>query len=101
MERLFLQAYQHPNKIAIVDQAGTYSYGKLVDQATRIASFLLGEKGDLNQARVAFMVSPGFDYVAVQWGIWMAGGIAVPLCITYPLPSLQYVIVSYNAFIVL
>ena len=45
MERLFLQAYQHPNKIAIVDQTSTYSYGKLVDQATRIASFLLGEKG--------------------------------------------------------
>ena len=101
MERLFLQAYQHPNKIAIVDQAGTYSYGKLVDQATRIASFLLGEKGDLNQARVAFMVSPGFDYVAVQWGIWMAGGIAVPLCITYPLPSLQYVIEDTGAKIIL
>jgi malonyl-CoA/methylmalonyl-CoA synthetase len=101
MERLFLQAYQHPNKIAIVDQTSTYSYGKLVDQATRIASFLLGEKGDLNQARVAFMVSPGFDYLAVQWGIWMAGGIAVPLCITYPLPSLQYVIEDTGTKIIL
>jgi len=38
------------------------------------------------------MVSPGIDYVAVQWGIWRARGIAVPLCIYYPLPSLAYVI---------
>ena len=42
--------------------------------------------------RIAFMIAPGFDYVAVQWGIWRAGGIAVPLCVTYPLPSLQYVV---------
>lgn len=38
------------------------------------------------------MVDPGFDYVKVQWGIWRAGGIAVPLCLTHPLPSLQYVL---------
>jgi malonyl-CoA/methylmalonyl-CoA synthetase len=101
MERLFLQAYKNPHKIAIVDQTSTYSYGTLVDTATRIASFLLGEKEDLNQARVAFMVSPGFDYVAVQWGIWMAGGIAVPLCITYPFPSLRYVIEDTGAEIIL
>jgi len=38
------------------------------------------------------MVNPGFDYVAVQWGIWKAGGVAVPLCVTYPLASLAYVL---------
>ena len=38
------------------------------------------------------MVDPGFDYVKVQWGIWQAGAVAVPLCITHPLPSLQYVL---------
>ena len=49
-------------------------------------------KNDLGEARVAFMVTPGFDFVKVQWAIWQAGGIAVPLCLSYPLPSLQYVI---------
>jgi malonyl-CoA/methylmalonyl-CoA synthetase len=38
------------------------------------------------------MVDPGFDYVKVQWGIWQSGAVAVPLCITHPLPSLQYVL---------
>lgn len=101
MERLFRQAIQNPAKVAIVDQSKAYSYGELMNSATKIASFLLGEKSDLNEARVGFMVSPGFDYVAVQWGIWMAGGIAVPLCITYPFPSLQYVIEDTGADIIL
>jgi malonyl-CoA/methylmalonyl-CoA synthetase len=50
--------------------------------AESFACLLLAEKKDLNEARVAFMVAPGFDYVKVQWGIWLAGGIAVPLCVT-------------------
>lgn len=56
------------------------------------AADLLNGKADLEQERIAFMVDPGFDYVKVQWGIWRAGGIAVPLCLTHPLPSLQYVL---------
>ncbi|MFN3996463.1 acyl-CoA synthetase [Algoriphagus sp.] len=101
MDSLFYQALQTPSKIAIVDQSGSFSYGVLTDSAKRIAFHLLGEKEDLNEARVAFMVSLGKDYVTVQWGIWMAGGIAVPLCITYPLPSLQYVIDDTGAEIIL
>ncbi len=101
MERLFYQALQHPSKTAIVDQKKEYSFGALTKSATKISAFLLDGKADLNEARVAFMVSPGFDYVAVQWAIWMAGGIAVPLCITYPFPSLQYVIEDTGAEIIL
>jgi malonyl-CoA/methylmalonyl-CoA synthetase len=101
MERLFQQALLHPTKTALVDQKKSFSYGNLTDAATKIAAVLLDGKVDLNEARVAFMVSPGFEYVAVQWGIWMAGGIAVPLCITYPFPSLQYVIENTAAEIIL
>jgi malonyl-CoA/methylmalonyl-CoA synthetase len=89
---LFEKAKQTPLKTAIVDKNKNYSYASLLDKSEQISSFLLKEKSDLNQARVTFIVSPGFNYVAVQWGIWRAGGIAVPLCITYPLPSLKYVI---------
>jgi malonyl-CoA/methylmalonyl-CoA synthetase len=41
---------------------------------------------------VAFLVPPGFHYVAVQWGIWRAGGIAVPLSLFHPRPELEYVL---------
>ena len=45
-----------------------------------------------NEARVAFLVPPGFDYVAVLLGVWRAGGTAVPLAIAHPPAELQFVI---------
>ncbi|MFC3881281.1 acyl-CoA synthetase [Algoriphagus namhaensis] len=92
MLQLISNAFSHSKKTAIVDQFGTYTYKQLLSKSEQIASFLLNGRQDLEEARVAFMVSPGFDYVATQWGIWRAGGIAVPLCISYPFPSLKYVL---------
>lgn len=92
MIQLISNAFQFPDKTAIVDKEGAYTYSDLLIKSEQIASFLLNGENDLNQARIAFMVTPGFDYVAVQWGIWRAGGIAVPLCISYPFPSLKYVL---------
>jgi len=42
-----------------------------------------GDRDDLDQGRVAFLVPPGFQYVAVQWGIRRAGGIAVPMAVSH------------------
>jgi malonyl-CoA/methylmalonyl-CoA synthetase len=57
-----------------------------------VAATLLAGRGDLAEARIAFLVPPGFHHVAVQWGIWRAGGIAVPLGIAHPPPELDFVI---------
>ena len=94
---IFTQAQLHPNEIAILDSSGEYTYGSLMEKSSQIALHLLQGKVDLNEARVAFMVSPGINYVATLWGIWKAGGIAVPLCLSYPLPSLAYVIEDTKA----
>ena len=48
--------------------------------------------GDLDEERVLFLVAPGFPWVAVQWGIWRAGGIAVPLPLGSPPAELEYFI---------
>lgn len=101
MLQLFAQAQLLPSKTAIVEKEKAYSYQDLETKSSKVAFHLLKGKTDLYQARVAFMVSPGFDYVTVQWGIWKAGGIAVPLCITYPLPSLTYVIEDTKADILI
>ncbi|TDQ18965.1 malonyl-CoA/methylmalonyl-CoA synthetase [Algoriphagus boseongensis] len=101
MNHLFEQVNRTPHKTAIVDHGNHFSYQELKDQSEQIASHLLVGKHDLNEARVAFMVSPGFDYVATQWAIWKSGGIAVPLCITYPLPSLTYVLEDTGAEILI
>ena len=97
MSILFNQAQQHPQSVAILDIQGAHTYESLWTKSSQIALQLLGGRSDLEQDRVAFMVSPGLNYVATLWGIWKAGGIAVPLCLSYPLPSLAYVIEDTQA----
>lgn len=94
------KAKEYAQKIAIVSGGNKYSYQTLFDEATLFAKILLGDASDLNQQRVAFMVDPSFDYVKVQWAIWLAGGVAVPLCLSHPIPSLQYVIEDTGARVV-
>jgi len=57
-----------------------------------VAAALLGGRKDLQEERIAFAVTPGFSWVATQWGIWRAGGVAVPLPLTSPTPELEYFI---------
>ncbi|MHA8097066.1 acyl-CoA synthetase [Aquirufa antheringensis] len=100
MISIFAQAEKHLEKTAIISEGNHYTYSQLLDASKAFASTLLDKNTDLNEARVAYMVNPGFDYVRVQWGIWRAGGVAVPLCLTYPLPSLRYTIENSGSSIV-
>ncbi len=79
-------------RVAVSDDEGEFSYGDLREGSHRLASGLLRGRGDLAGARVAFLVPPSFEHVATQWGIWRAGGIAVPLCMAHPRPELEYVV---------
>jgi malonyl-CoA/methylmalonyl-CoA synthetase len=101
MPQLITNASQHLDKLAIVSDNSLYTYQDLLASSHRMASLLLAHAPDLRETRVAYMVTPGFDYVKTQWGIWRAGGIAVPLCTTYPLPALQYAIEDTEAEIVI
>jgi malonyl-CoA/methylmalonyl-CoA synthetase len=99
MTEFIQQAIKFSGNVAIVSDGKSFSYNNLLQSSAKYASLLLGDRADLNEQRICFMVNPGFDYVKVQWAIWRAGGIAVPLCLTHPLPSLQYVIEDTGASI--
>ncbi len=86
------QAQKYLNNIAIFSNGKSFTYAQLVKDSNYFAALLLKDEKDLKEQRIAFMVNPGFDYVKTLWAIWQAGGIAVPLCITHPLPSLEYVL---------
>lgn len=86
------RAHLHGQRTAIVDGAGTYSYQELLEASSRVAATLLAGRDDLGEERVAFLVSPSFAWVAVLWGIWRAGGIAVPLPQGSPAAELEYLI---------
>lgn len=97
MLELFQNALLNPGKVAIVDNGIPYTYQQLLDKSAEIATCLLQGKTDLQEERIAFILDPSFLYVATQWGIWRAGGIAVPLCVKHPYPSIAYVLQDTSA----
>lgn len=100
MIQIFNKSLLYADKTAILSEGQTYSYTDLHQASANFAQLLLDDTDDLAEGRVAFMVNPGFDYVRVQWGIWQAGGIVVPLCLSYPLPSLRYTIENSGASVI-
>jgi malonyl-CoA/methylmalonyl-CoA synthetase len=101
MLKFIQQAQRHRGNKAIVAGDKTHSYEELLTASAHFAAQLLAGRADLEEQRVAFMVHPGFDYVRVQWGVWQAGGVAVPLCLSHPLPSLRYTIENADAEILI
>ena len=101
MLEIFKQAKINQNKIAIHSDGNSYTFANLLDHTDRLSFELLKSDLDLNETRVAFMVQPGFNYVSCLWSIWQSGGVAVPLCVSHPLPSLEYVLEDSSASILI
>jgi malonyl-CoA/methylmalonyl-CoA synthetase len=89
---LIANAQSSGPRTAVVDAQGVFTYNDLLDASSRVAAALLAGRHDLQQERVAFLVTPGFPWVAMQWGIWRAGGVAVPLPHNSTRPELEYLI---------
>jgi malonyl-CoA/methylmalonyl-CoA synthetase len=79
-------------RTAIIDGQGTFTYADLARASSSVAAALLSSREDLEEERIAFAITPGFAWVAMQWGIWRAGGVAVPLPLSSPTPELEYFI---------
>ena len=98
---LIARAKENEERIAIVATEGTFTYRDLLQASGQVGTYLLSNTQDLQEQRVAFIVPSGFEYVAIQWGVWRAGGIAVPLCVSHPRPELEYVVADSGASIVI
>ena len=86
------RAALYADQPAIITPEGALAYSDLVEYSARVASAMLHHRIDLDSARVAFLTSAGYHYVVAQWGIWRAGGIAVPLATSHPVPELERII---------
>ena len=96
---LIARAEQHCERTAVIDSTGSFTYNDLLDASSRVATSLLAGGNDLQEQRVAFLATPGFPWVAVQWGIWRAGGVAVPLPLNSTRSELEYFIDNSQASI--
>ncbi|KAK6523551.1 hypothetical protein TWF281_001532 [Arthrobotrys megalospora] len=101
---LFSAADKHatrfPGKAALIDVKArrSFTYRELLAGTARIKNLIfkaLGVHGaDVQEQRIAYLVPSGIDYVQIQWGIWAAGGVAVPLCTTHPFHELEYTVAN-------
>ena len=94
---LIARAETQAEAIAIRERDKEYRYAELLERSAAVASALLDSQVDLNEARVAFLLPAGVSYVATQWGIWRAGGVAVPLSLSATESELQYAISDTQA----
>ncbi|MCG8013273.1 MAG: AMP-binding protein, partial [Candidatus Thiodiazotropha weberae] len=78
IDRFTTIAESYPDKLAIADASGQYSYRQLQESIAQVAGYLTDSglnKGD----RVAMVVTNSANYAAVFYGIWAAGGVTVAL----------------------
>ncbi|MCG8489837.1 MAG: acyl--CoA ligase [Chromatiales bacterium] len=78
IDRFKTIAESFPDKLAIADASGQYSYRQLQAAIAQVAGYLL-EAGLNKGDRVAMVVTNSANYAAVFYGIWAAGGVTVAL----------------------
>jgi malonyl-CoA/methylmalonyl-CoA synthetase len=87
-------------RTAISDERRAFTYERLLADSRTVATALLGPVRDLAEARVAYLCWPGYRYVTAQWGIWRAGGIAVPLAVSHPEAELEHCLRNSEASVI-
>lgn len=79
-------------RTAVIAAEGSYGYDDLLRASAAGATRLLAGRDDLEEARVCYLVPPGWEHVTAQWSIWRSGGVAVPLATSHPGAELEYVV---------
>lgn len=94
---LIARARAHASSVAFRSPQGTTTYQDLLDRSAALATVLLAGADDLKEARVALLAPAGASYVAAQWGLWRAGAVKVPICLTATEPEWEYSLTDSGA----
>lgn len=80
-------------KVAVIDRTKgeSFTYRQLLSDVSDKKKWLLEHLSlaDLDQRRIAFLIPNGYDYVVMQWAAWAAGGVCVPLCMSFLFKSVE------------
>ena len=72
---IFSNVSQFPDKVAIKDTVGSYTYANLFVSAKELAATISQQLEHKTNQRVMFLSSNNADYVVTLWAIWMSGQI--------------------------
>ncbi|KAI3759693.1 hypothetical protein L6452_07697 [Arctium lappa] len=97
--------------VALKADDKSYGYNHLVSSARRISLLLSGydqkivdgttENKSLNGARIGVVAKPSAEFVAGVLAIWLSGGVAVPLALSYPEAELLHVMTDSDVSMIL
>lgn len=100
----------HQN-IALKADDKSYAYNHLVSSASKISLLLSThnqktvdepkENKNLNGARIGIVAKPSAEFVAGVLAIWLSGGVAVPLALSYPEAELLHVMTDSDVSMIL
>lgn len=72
---VFSNANQFPDKVALRDDKGRYSYADIFANAKELATNITQKLGGKTGERIMFLCPNNVDYIVTLWGIWMSGQI--------------------------
>ncbi|CAH0479639.1 unnamed protein product [Peronospora belbahrii] len=88
---------EHQNSVAIISlndhNVCKWTYAALLRRALMMRDEILSKLSKNNeQPRVALLAARNASYLIIQWAIWLAVGIAVPLHPAHPADEMDYVV---------
>ncbi|CAF3386864.1 unnamed protein product [Rotaria sp. Silwood1] len=90
---VYRSALDSPNKVAVIDSNGRYSYSHLLSASVQLRDKLLSVTDDKEKSahkRIAFLCNPDASFVVAQWACWLSRAICIPLCKDHPQSLLDY-----------
>ncbi|KAE8910263.1 Acyl-CoA synthetase family member 3 [Phytophthora fragariae] len=98
---IFEKLLEHQSSVALVSTGGEedleWTYATLLRRAFALRDELLAKLPKEEQPRVALLGARGASYLIIQWAIWLAGGIAVPLHPAHPADEMDYIVSDSGA----
>ncbi|MGE5193645.1 MAG: class I adenylate-forming enzyme family protein [Deltaproteobacteria bacterium] len=89
-----------PGRPAVTTAAGEWTYGRLISAVRAVASRLAGHSNFHRGGRVVLLLPNSPEYVAVFYGVLLAGGVIVPLPPKTEAGVLQKIIESTEATVI-
>lgn len=92
---VYRSALDNPDKLAVIDSNGRYSYSHLLSASAQLRDKLHSVTDDKQKSadkRIAFLCNPDASFVVAQWSCWLSRAICIPLCKDHPQSLLEYYI---------
>ena len=100
LELFYRQCRENPEKTAIVDSTGSYTYRQLDELSSGVAAYL-AENGLDKKPFAAIRIGRSKDFMVAAMGVHKAGMAYVPIDLDYPQDRVDYMLENSGAEVVL